>query len=56
MDKYGKIVLNVHYINESAVKNYRTFVYPSTTISIDEHEGSIRVPRHIYFTKIVGWK
>src|SRR6266566_4139923 len=41
-DKYGKIVLNVHYINESAVKITGTFVYPGTTISIDEHEGSIR--------------
>ena len=41
-DKYGKIVLNVHYINESAVKTTGTFVYPGTTISIDKHEGSIR--------------
>ncbi len=41
-DKYGKTVLNVHYINESAVKITGTFVYPGTTISIDEHEGSIR--------------
>lgn len=41
-DKYGKMVLNVHYINELAVKITGTFVYPGTTISIDEHGGSIR--------------
>jgi hypothetical protein len=41
VDKYGKRVFRVHYINEFAVEITGTFVYPGATLTIEKDRGTL---------------